>query len=123
MAVASAGPYANHLHLAQTDNHASTSPLSFFTGWMPFWLPSQQHQSTVGTDVIFYCKKYEAASVGPQTSTVMFFYSKFLIMIQILLPFRHLSPAVCGLKGKVKVGIHLLEHRLVVFSHPSAESL
>jgi len=31
VAVASAGPYANHLHLAplQTDNHASTSPLSF----------------------------------------------------------------------------------------------
>ena len=29
MAVASAGPYANHFHLAQTDNHASTSSLSF----------------------------------------------------------------------------------------------
>jgi len=28
-AVASAGPYANHLHLAP-DNHASTSPLSFY---------------------------------------------------------------------------------------------
>jgi len=30
VAVASAGPYANHLHLVQTDNHASTSPLSFY---------------------------------------------------------------------------------------------
>jgi len=30
----------------QTDNHASTPPLSFFTGWMPFLLPNQQHQST-----------------------------------------------------------------------------
>jgi len=30
----------------QTDNHASTSPLSFFAGWMPFLLPNQQHQST-----------------------------------------------------------------------------
>jgi len=29
VAVASAGPYANYLHLAQTDNHASTSPLNF----------------------------------------------------------------------------------------------
>jgi len=27
--------------LLQTDNHASTSPLSFFTGWMPFLLPNQ----------------------------------------------------------------------------------
>jgi len=33
----------------QTDNHASTPPLSFFTGWMPSYLPNQQRQSTEGT--------------------------------------------------------------------------
>jgi len=32
----------------QTDNHASTSPLSFFTGRMPFLPPNQEHQSTEG---------------------------------------------------------------------------
>ena len=32
----------------QTDNHASTPPLSFFTGQMPFPSPNQQHQSTEG---------------------------------------------------------------------------
>ena len=36
--------------LLQTDNHASTPPLSFFTGWMSFLLPNQhsfiQRQST-----------------------------------------------------------------------------
>jgi len=32
----------------QTDNHASTPPLSFFTGRVPFLLPIQQHQSTEG---------------------------------------------------------------------------
>jgi len=32
----------------QTDNHASTPPLSFFTGRMPFHPPNQQHQSTEG---------------------------------------------------------------------------
>jgi len=32
----------------QTDNHASTSPLSFFTGRMLFLLPNQQRQSTEG---------------------------------------------------------------------------
>jgi len=32
----------------QTDNHTSTSPLSFFTGRMPFLLPNQQRQSTEG---------------------------------------------------------------------------
>jgi len=33
----------------QTNNHASTSPLSFFTGWMPFLPPNQQRQSIEGT--------------------------------------------------------------------------
>ena len=32
----------------QTENHASTPPLSFFTGRMPFLPPNQQHQSTEG---------------------------------------------------------------------------
>jgi len=33
----------------QTVNHASTPPLKFFTGWMPFLLLNQQRQSTEGT--------------------------------------------------------------------------
>jgi len=28
----------------QTDNHASTPPLSFFTGWMPFLPPNEQQE-------------------------------------------------------------------------------
>jgi len=36
----------------QTDNHASTPPLSFFTGQMPFLLPNQQHQSTKGLVIV-----------------------------------------------------------------------
>jgi len=36
----------------QTDNHASTSLLSFFTGRMPFLLPNQQLQSTEGIKAI-----------------------------------------------------------------------
>jgi len=34
----------------QTNNHASTPPLKFFTGRMPFLPPNQQCQSTEGTD-------------------------------------------------------------------------
>jgi len=34
--------------LLQTDSHASTSPVSFFTGRMPFLPPNQQCQSTEG---------------------------------------------------------------------------
>jgi len=34
--------------LLQTDNHAITSPLSFFTGRMPFLPPNQQRQRTEG---------------------------------------------------------------------------
>ena len=45
-AVASAGPYANNLHLAP-DNHTSTPP-QFFTGRMLFLTPNQQCQSTEG---------------------------------------------------------------------------
>ena len=33
----------------QTDNHARTPPLKFFTGRMPFLPPNQQRQSTEGT--------------------------------------------------------------------------
>jgi len=32
----------------QTDNHASTPPLSFFAGRIPFLPPNQQRQSTEG---------------------------------------------------------------------------
>jgi len=38
--------------LLQTDNHASTPPLKFFTGRMPFLPPNQQRQSTEGTQAI-----------------------------------------------------------------------
>jgi len=34
----------------QTDNHASTPPLSFFTGRMPFLPLNQLRQSTEGTE-------------------------------------------------------------------------
>jgi len=40
VAVASAGPYANHLHLLQTDNHASTSSLSFLQAGCPSCCPT-----------------------------------------------------------------------------------
>ena len=38
--------------LLQTDNHAITPPLSFFTGRMPFLPPNQQRQSTEGAAII-----------------------------------------------------------------------
>jgi len=47
VAVASAEPYANHLHLAPE----ITTPVphhSVFTGWMPFLLPNQERQLTEG---------------------------------------------------------------------------
>ena len=38
-----------HVYISlQTDNHASTPPLKFFTGRMPFLSPNQQCQSTEG---------------------------------------------------------------------------
>jgi len=49
VAVASAGYMQIICTSIQTDNHASTSPFSFFTGRMPVLPPNQQHQSTEGT--------------------------------------------------------------------------
>jgi len=51
MAVASAGPYANHLHLA---HH------SVFTGPMPFLATNQQRQSTEGDKPIQHNHKFLA---------------------------------------------------------------
>jgi len=36
----------------QTDKHAGTPPLSFFTRRMPFLPPNQQRQSTEGTKAL-----------------------------------------------------------------------
>jgi len=46
----------------QTDNHASTPPLSFFTGRMPFLPPNQQRQSTEGLFVSFSMHNYTVTS-------------------------------------------------------------
>ena len=46
----------------QTDNHASTPPLKFFTGQMPFLPPNQQHQSTEG---IAYCANRQTLKTLP----------------------------------------------------------
>jgi len=50
----------------QTDNHASTPPLSFFTARMPFLPTNQQRQST---EVIcsYYCK---SVRVRPKTTQI-----------------------------------------------------
>jgi len=42
----------------QTNNHASTPPLSFFTGRMPFLPPNQQRQSTEGESTYIYLTHY-----------------------------------------------------------------
>jgi len=38
----------------QTDNHASTSSLNFYTVWMLFLTPNQQRQSTEGNRMLTY---------------------------------------------------------------------
>jgi len=46
VAVASAGPYAIHLHLAPDRQPCQYLTTQFFTGRIPFLSPNQQHQST-----------------------------------------------------------------------------
>jgi len=50
----------------QTDNHASTTPLKFFTGRMPFLPPNQQRQSTEGVILLHHSgKNNSGAARGP----------------------------------------------------------
>jgi len=44
----------------QTDNHTSTPPLDFFTGWMPFLSPNQQRQSTAS---VLQCLSFTEGSL------------------------------------------------------------
>ena len=55
----------------QTDNHASTPPLKFFTGRMPFLPPNQQRQSTEGINLAInknYSNAVERQSTYDQQS-------------------------------------------------------
>jgi len=52
----------------QTDNHASTPPLKFFTGRMPFLPPNQQRQSTEGKKRLYtysngFLSRYNASTL------------------------------------------------------------
>jgi len=50
--------------LLHTDNHATTPPLSFLTGQMPFLSPNQQCQSTEGTASHFALSDISADKVS-----------------------------------------------------------
>ena len=54
--------------LLQTDNHASTPPLSFFTGRMPFLPPNQQDQRTEGKSINTHSRIIRRPTLGPNTN-------------------------------------------------------
>jgi len=54
VAVASAGPFANHLHLAPDRKPCQYTTTHFFTGRIPFLPPNQQHQTTEGKFLVIY---------------------------------------------------------------------
>jgi len=56
----------------QTDNHASTSPLSFFTGRMPFLAPNQQRQRTEGKSTEGKKKQSYALTTKPTTCVIQY---------------------------------------------------
>jgi len=56
MAVASAGQYANNLHLAPDREPHQHVIAQVFTGRMHFATPNQQRQSTEGTTIASYNK-------------------------------------------------------------------
>ena len=58
----------------QTDNHASTPPLSCFTGRMPFLPPNQQRHSTEGVPSVYlyYCTTFDYLILVYIISEVLF---------------------------------------------------
>jgi len=74
----------------QTDNHANTPPLSFFTGRMPFLLPKQQRQSTEG---IFNRQTTAISRAGFQT------------LDAILSPNQHQSIVIIYLIPRIHNGV------------------
>ena len=75
----------------QTDNHTRTSPLSFFTGRMPFLPPNQQHQSTEGKklSIAINCScNYPCESEG------LYFYRRWFVC-----PFSYLTLLVGRQEG------------------------
>jgi len=72
----------------QTDNHASTSPLSFFTGRMPFLLPNQQRQSTEGN-----IQEHTTLQITYQTHKIVGTIAKLRLYIYNQYQFSHLGTA------------------------------
>jgi len=68
----------------QTDNHASTPPLSFFTGRMPFLPPNQQRQSTEGT----YEIKYNNIIVARTVYVILFHVTCFMKVVEKIFEHR-----------------------------------
>ena len=56
----------------QTDNHASTPPLMFFTGRMPFLAPNQQRQSTEGTRSAIISKSNSQSNLCSKNCVLLF---------------------------------------------------
>jgi len=105
----------------QADNHASTPPLSFFTGWMPFLPPNQQRQSTKGTSLDFIkAKDYGMAiKLNQLPCYIQKITTLFLILTKSV---AQLNPNFCDLNcsacttwvsryQKGKTSLHLNEAR------------
>jgi len=86
--------------LLQTDNHASTPPLSFFTGRMPFLLPNQQRQSTEGNLTYLllklpYC--YQASSQSVECGLLLHLQCGVCLQFTGVNPANMAEPIECRL--------------------------
>jgi len=94
----------------QTDNHASTPPLSFFTGRLPFLPPNQQRQGTLKPNIENYMSLLKM---------VAYF---FLDKLQIAQVFRRLNvlcvtrPAVIWCQKVKSIGFCFFLQNSSIFS-------
>jgi len=74
VALALAGPYANHFTLLQTDNHASTSSVSFLQVGCSSWHPSNSVKALYEAHKFIICL--------PALTYFVILYSLFFFVIE-----------------------------------------
>ena len=102
----------------QTDNHASTPPLKFFTGRMPFVPPNQKRQSTEGTAHQCYQNSWLKTGRFKQSHLVCLVQMTQLDRIQHLLAAAQLS-WFYTVKSSHSQQHHRPVHQLLITLSPS----
>ena len=112
----------------QTDNHASTPPLKFFTGRMPFLPPNQQRQNTEGATYELPQNIYSAIQILTVCTVVFFIPNTHTHVVHTALVCSILMQESWCQQTKAVGKVHPADRnrknnaRLMVTKHPARSS-